>query len=100
MGLRVAAALSLRSERKSERCARLSALYWAPMRVVVIGAGGIGGLYGGLLARAGHDVAFLAPGAPFRALPEHGLEGRSAEVGTFTVPGGASDDPTDPGPAD
>jgi 2-dehydropantoate 2-reductase len=70
------------------------------MRVAVIGAGGIGGLYGGLLARAGHDVSFLARGAHLRAIQAHGLEVRSAEFGTFTVPGVASDDPTDLGQAD
>src|SRR5713101_9705532 len=75
-------------------------LYWAPMRVAVIGAGGIGGLYGGLLARAGHDVSFLARGAHLRAIQAHGLEVRSAEFGTFKVPGVASDDPTDLGQAD
>jgi 2-dehydropantoate 2-reductase len=70
------------------------------MRVAVIGAGGIGGLYGGLLARAGHDVSFLARGAHLRAIQEHGLEVRSAEFGTFTVQGVASDDPADLGQAD
>src|SRR5713226_4130512 len=70
------------------------------MRVAVIGAGGIGGLYGGLLARAGHDVSYLARGEHLRAIQEHGLEVRSAEFGTFKVPGVASDDPRDLGQAD
>ena len=30
------------------------------MRIAVVGAGGIGGYYGALLARAGHDVVFIA----------------------------------------
>jgi 2-dehydropantoate 2-reductase len=70
------------------------------MRVAVVGAGGIGGLYGGLLARAGHDVSFLARGAHLRAIQSRGLEVRSAEFGRFTVEGRASDDPADLGRAE
>src|SRR5438093_9221309 len=32
------------------------------MRVAVVGSGGIGGYYGALLAKGGHDVAFIARG--------------------------------------
>ena len=67
------------------------------MRVVVIGAGGIGGLYGGLLARAGHDVGFLARGKHLEAIQERGLEVRSADFGTFVVQAPASADPADLG---
>lgn len=70
------------------------------MRVAVIGSGGIGGLYGGLLARAGHDVHFLARGAHLAAIRQRGLEVRSRELGTFTVQAPASDDPRDLGQAD
>jgi 2-dehydropantoate 2-reductase len=70
------------------------------MRVAVIGAGGIGGLYGGLLARAGHDVSFLARGAHLQAIRERGLEIRSPDFGTFVVHGSASDDAADLGQAD
>jgi 2-dehydropantoate 2-reductase len=70
------------------------------MRVAVIGAGGIGGLYGGLLARAGHQVAFLARGEHLQAIRARGLEVRSAHFGTFVVHGVASDDPADLGQAD
>jgi 2-dehydropantoate 2-reductase len=70
------------------------------MRIAVIGAGGTGGLYGGLLARAGHDVSFLARGANLAALRRNGLEVRSAEFGTFRVHAPASDDPADLGQAD
>ncbi len=70
------------------------------MRVVVIGAGAIGGLYGGLLARAGHEVAFLARGAHLAAIRQRGLEVRSAQFGTFTVHGLASDDAATLGTAD
>ena len=43
------------------------------MRVAVIGAGGVGGYYGGRLAAAGLDVSFLARGAHLAALKAHGL---------------------------
>ena len=33
------------------------------MRIAVVGAGGTGGYFGGLLARAGQDVTFIARGA-------------------------------------
>jgi len=42
-------------------------------RVAVLGVGGIGGYYGGLLARAGHDVFALARGANLAALRDRGL---------------------------
>jgi 2-dehydropantoate 2-reductase len=70
------------------------------MRVAVIGAGGIGGLYGGLLARAGHDVSFLARGEHLRAIQQRGLEVQSAEFGTFVVHGRASDSAAHLGEAD
>ena len=33
------------------------------MRIAVVGSGGIGGYYGARLAKAGHDVTFIACGA-------------------------------------
>lgn len=72
------------------------------MRVGVIGAGGIGGLYGGLLARAGHDVRFLARGPHLQAIRAHGLRVQSAQFGTFTITARASElaDELGPGEAD
>lgn len=46
------------------------------MRVAVVGAGGLGGLYGGLLARSGIDVTFIARARNLVALREHGLSVR------------------------
>ncbi|MFO1304225.1 MAG: 2-dehydropantoate 2-reductase [Burkholderiales bacterium] len=43
------------------------------MRIAVIGTGGVGGYFGGRLAQAGHEVAFLARGAHLAALRERGL---------------------------
>jgi 2-dehydropantoate 2-reductase len=70
------------------------------MRVAVIGTGGVGGLYGGVLAKAGHEVRFLARGAHLAAIRERGLEIRSTQFGSFTVQGLASDNPKDLGQAD
>jgi 2-dehydropantoate 2-reductase len=70
------------------------------MRVTVIGAGAIGGLYGGVLARAGHEVSFLARGEHLRAIQSNGLKIQSPTFGTFVVRGRASDDPSDLGEAD
>jgi 2-dehydropantoate 2-reductase len=67
------------------------------MRVAVIGAGGIGGLYGSLLARAGHTVSFLSRGEHLRAIQRHGLRVQSAQFGMFSVSAPASADPIDLG---
>jgi len=68
--------------------------------VIVVGAGGVGGLIGGLLARAGNEVAFLARGKTLAALRERGLEVQSPR-GSFRVsPVEASDDPAALGPAE
>src|ERR1700688_2521501 len=62
------------------------------MRIAVLGAGGVGGYYGGLLARAGHPVAMLARGAHLEALRERGIEVRMPGE-TFTAAVAATDDP-------
>ena len=54
------------------------------MRIVVMGTGGLGGYFGGLLARAGGDVTFVARGANLEALQGHGLTVRSVN-GDFTL---------------
>lgn len=69
------------------------------MRITILGAGGVGGYYGGLLARAGHPVALLARGAHLEALRARGLEVRTPEE-SFTVGVEAADDPQALGPAD
>jgi 2-dehydropantoate 2-reductase len=70
------------------------------MRVAVVGAGGIGGLYGALLARAGHDVSLLARGPHLQAIQQRGLQVRSSEFGTFSIMARASAEPHDLGVAD
>jgi 2-dehydropantoate 2-reductase len=43
------------------------------MRIAIVGSGGVGGYFGGRLAAAGADVAFLARGAHLEALRARGL---------------------------
>lgn len=54
------------------------------MRIAVIGAGGVGGYFGGRLAHAGHDVQFLARGRHLAAMRAKGLAVDSAN-GSFTI---------------
>ncbi|WP_328878435.1 ketopantoate reductase family protein [Streptomyces sp. NBC_00299] len=49
------------------------------MRYVIIGAGAVGGVMGGRLAGAGHEVVLVARGAHFEALREGGLRLRVPE---------------------
>src|SRR5438552_17671950 len=43
------------------------------MRIAIVGAGGVGGYFGGRLAAAGSDVIFLARGAHLDAMRARGL---------------------------
>lgn len=55
------------------------------MRILVLGAGGTGGYFGGRLAQAGADVTFLVRPARARSLRESGLRIRSP-LGDAQVP--------------
>ncbi len=55
------------------------------MRILIMGTGGLGGYFGGLLARAGGDVTFIARGANLQALQARGLTVHSVN-GDFTLP--------------
>jgi 2-dehydropantoate 2-reductase len=55
------------------------------MRFLVLGAGAVGGYFGGRLAEAGRDVTFLVRGPRTNMLAEHGLRVESP-LGDFTVP--------------
>ena len=70
------------------------------MRIAVIGAGGIGAIYGASLAKAGADVIFVARGAHLAAMRERGLkiEGDRGEM--HVSPAHATDDPSSIGPVD
>jgi 2-dehydropantoate 2-reductase len=64
-----------------------------------MGAGGIGGCYGGLLARAGLDVALIARGSHLEAIQENGLRLVQPD-GDFTVDVSATGLPSEVGPVD
>lgn len=68
------------------------------MDIAVMGAGGVGGYFGGLLARAGNNVTFIARGPHLAAIRRNGLRVESGNDGTFTVPGNATDHPAEIGP--
>ena len=69
------------------------------MRIAVLGSGGIGGYYGALLARSGHDVTFIARGAHLEAMQRRGLTVRTAEDES-TIPVVASADTAGVGAVD
>ena len=62
------------------------------MKIAVMGAGGVGGYFGGLLARAGHPVTFVARGDHLAAIRERGLSVESTNDGNFTVAAQALED--------
>ena len=71
------------------------------MRIAMMGAGGVGGFFGGRLAQAGYDVSFIARGAHLKALREQGLLIESAAQGDIRLPKvKATDDPASLGKVD
>jgi 2-dehydropantoate 2-reductase len=70
------------------------------MRIATLGSGAVGGYYGARLARAGHDVTFVARGAHLAAIRERGLEIRSPMLGDFTVHAPAEEDTSKVGRVD
>jgi 2-dehydropantoate 2-reductase len=70
------------------------------MRIAVYGTGGVGGYFGGRLARAGEDVVFIARGAHLESMRDKGLRVDSIN-GDFVVnPVQAVEDPAQAGVAD
>jgi len=69
------------------------------MRIAVMGAGGIGGNLGGLLARDGNEVTLIARGAHLEAIRSQGLRVKMPGD-DFTVQVQATDDPAQAGPVD
>lgn len=69
------------------------------MRIVIVGAGAIGGYLGARLARAGADVVLFARGPHLRAMAAHGLQVDSPD-GDFHVTPVVTGDLSSVGPAD
>ncbi len=70
------------------------------MRIAIVGSGGVGGYFGGRLAAAGADVAFLARGAHLDALRSHGLRIDSPKGNVHIPRVTAESDPAAIGPVD
>jgi 2-dehydropantoate 2-reductase len=70
------------------------------MKIAIIGAGGIGGYFGALLAAAGEDVRFVVRSRTLKALREHGLTVESPVTPMQLPSVQATDDPSTVGPAD
>ena len=71
------------------------------MKIAVFGIGGVGGIVGGVLARAHPETFFCVRGKNLDAIRQDGLQVRSVQFGDFTVrPRLASDDAAELGPMD
>jgi len=70
------------------------------MRIAIVGAGGIGCIYGAALAKAGADVTFIARGAHLAAMQANGLKIEGDRGETYLPSVTATDNPADVGPVD
>ena len=70
------------------------------MRIAVMAAGAVGGYFGGRLAAAGHDVAFIARGAHRDAIRRDGLKIESTLGDLHLKDVNVTDDPKQVGPVD
>ncbi|HET9470520.1 MAG TPA: 2-dehydropantoate 2-reductase, partial [Usitatibacter sp.] len=71
------------------------------MKIAMMGSGGVGGFFGGRLAKAGYDVTFVARGAHLEAMRANGLTIENEAQGNLHVPGvKATGDPASIGPVD
>src|SRR5439155_5727209 len=70
------------------------------MKIAIVGAGGVGGYFGGRLAAAGADVTFLARGAHLEAMHARGLRIDSPKGNLHLSHVNATDDPAEIGPVD
>jgi 2-dehydropantoate 2-reductase len=70
------------------------------MRFAVMAAGAVGGYFGGRMAAAGHDVAFIARGAHRDAIRRDGLKIESALGDLHLKDVNVTDDPAQVGPVE
>lgn len=54
------------------------------MKIYIIGAGGVGGYFGGLMAQGGLDVTFVTRAEQYTAIKQNGLEIKSV-LGNFVI---------------
>lgn len=69
------------------------------MRIAVMGAGAVGGYFGGVLADQGEDVVLIARGAHGEAISKNGLQVDS-HWGSFNIRVDVTDDPSTVGTVD
>ncbi len=65
------------------------------MRILIYGAGGIGGYFGGRLAKAGNSVSIIARGKHLEAIKKNGLEVESVNGDFKIIPSKVTDDLTE-----
>lgn len=70
------------------------------MKILIMGTGGVGGYYGGLLAKHGNDVTFIARGAHLQAIQENGLKVKSVHGDFDIFPANAVRDAREAGEVD
>ena len=70
------------------------------MKILIMGTGGVGGYYGGLLAQQGNEVTFIARGAHLYAIRHEGLRVKSIHGDFKVFPANATEDPAKVEPVD
>lgn len=86
---------STRSSSYHELLLESGAVIWEViMHIVIFGAGGIGGYFGGRLAQAGEKVTFIARGEHLQAMQTRGLEVKSIKGDFLIQPVTATSDPS------
>lgn len=70
------------------------------MKIAIMGAGALGGYFGGRLAAAGHDVTLIARGAHLAAIKANGLRIQSPKGDLHLPEVAATDDPASVGLVD
>jgi 2-dehydropantoate 2-reductase len=71
------------------------------MKIAMMGSGGVGGFFGGRLAKAGYDITFIARGAHLDAMRSHGLTIENEPQGDIHVQQvKAAANPAEVGPVD
>lgn len=70
------------------------------MKIVIMGSGGVGGLFGSMLARSGDDVWFVARGNHLAAMRRNGLRVNMSGESSVVPPGKMTDNLRDIGAAD
>ena len=70
------------------------------MKILIMGTGGVGGYYGGLLAQQGNEVTFISRGAHLYAIRHEGLKVKSVHSDFTVFPANATEDPAKVEPVD